>query len=308
MAAAVFRQGGPSESVIQPRPHEVKLQVAEHAVGGVWRANESGAGEVIIRRPQIDVKVFGLDRPISGKHPFNAGAGRPADVIFLGRRSCRDQTTRDDIRHKQVCLALPESDTTRCVEQKIIHCDARPGAGCSEPIQPAVDRPIDVAGSCIEAPVAFEVRPRRIGFKSKNEGVDLIVESDLPPCEPAIAVDRSTGRVEDLDWATPWIEGEVAFPSSPGIAAVNAGIQTGPADGLYGRNGRGCFAWKIGRHCGRRQRAKSEREPQGAHNYLQCVAANLKICERAELSIKTGRANRNYSARCIPATLDIALS
>src|SRR5262245_24797572 len=285
--AAVLRRSIPSESVVHPRPDEVELQVAQHAVGGVWRANERGAGEVIIRRPQIDVKVFGLDRPVSGKHPFNAGARRPADVIFLGRRSCRDQTTRNDVRHEQVCLALPESGTARCIEQKIIHREARPGAGCSEPVQPAIDRPIEVAGSCIEASAPFEVGPRRIGFKSENEGVDLIVESNLPAREPAIAVDCSTGRVEDLDWAAPWVEGEVAVPASPGIAAVNAGIQTGPTDGLYGRNGRGCFAWKVGRHCGRRQRAKSEREPQGAHNYLQCVAANLKVRGWAELSIKT---------------------
>src|SRR4029078_11304230 len=114
------------------------------------------------------------------------------------------------------------------------------------------------------------------------------IESDLPSGEPAMAVDCSMGRAEDLDWPAPWIEGEGAFPLSPGIdavnvcegwvsspfpqgvAAMNADVQTGPVDGLHRLNGyRGCFARKIGRHCGRRQRAKSKCKPRGAHVYLQ---------------------------------------
>src|SRR5262249_57725013 len=111
----------------------------------------------------------------------------------------RDQATRNNIRYVQVCLGLPKSDAAGCIEQKIVHRDACPAAGGSEPVQPALDRPIEVAGRRVEASASFEVCPRRIGFNSENKGVDLIVESDLPSREPAIAVDCSIGRVEDLD-------------------------------------------------------------------------------------------------------------
>src|SRR4029077_12158455 len=96
----------------------------------------------------------------------------------------------------------------------------------------------EVAGSCIEASAAFEVRPRRIGLKPKNKRVELIVEPYLAPRERAMGVDCSMGRVEDFDWPTSRIVCEVAAPAPPRIAGMNADVETGPADGLYGLDGR----------------------------------------------------------------------
>jgi hypothetical protein len=88
-----------------------------------------------------------------------------------------------------VPFGLPKGNTAGAIEQEIIYGEAHSATNGSEPIKSVFDRPIYVAGDCVEASAAFEVCPRRIGFEPKYKGVQLIVESDLAPREPAVGVD-----------------------------------------------------------------------------------------------------------------------
>jgi hypothetical protein len=102
-------------------------------------------------------------------------------------------------------------------------------------------------GNCVEASVAFQVCPRRIGFEPKYKGVELIVESDLAAREPAVGVDLSVGRIEDDDGPSPWVEGEIAIPMPPRITSMNTDVEAGPTQRDW-RGWRDCrrFAGKIG--------------------------------------------------------------
>ena len=123
---------------------------------------------------------------------------------------------------------MPKGNTAGAIEQEIIYGEAHSATNSSEPIKSVFDRPVYVAGNCVEASVAFEVCPRRIRFEPKYKGVDLIVESDLAPREPAVGVDLSVGRIEDDDGPSPWVEGEIAIPTPPGITGMNTDVEAGP--------------------------------------------------------------------------------
>ena len=45
--ARARERSGPPESAVQPRPDDVKFEVTQEAVSGVWSANKSGPGEVV---------------------------------------------------------------------------------------------------------------------------------------------------------------------------------------------------------------------------------------------------------------------
>lgn len=74
---------GRSKSIVYAGSNDVKGEIGREAVGRVWGAHKGSTDKAIVRRPQVDVKVFRLEGPIPGVHPFNTTAGRPADVIFI---------------------------------------------------------------------------------------------------------------------------------------------------------------------------------------------------------------------------------
>jgi hypothetical protein len=147
----------------------VKGKVGREAVSRVWGANEGCANKAIVRRSQVYVKVFCLNGPISGVHPFNTAAGSPTDMIFTGGRNCSHQTAWNYVRDNLVCLRLAEGYTRSAIEQEVIDSNTGATANGSEPIKLVFDRPINVTGNCVEASVTFEICPRGIGFKPEHK-------------------------------------------------------------------------------------------------------------------------------------------
>src|SRR5215204_5290215 len=83
----------PVELVVHAHTNGVEGKVGREAVSRVWGANKGPTNEAIVRRPQVSVKVFRFNGPISGIHPLNACSRCPANMIFIDRRHRSHQTT-----------------------------------------------------------------------------------------------------------------------------------------------------------------------------------------------------------------------
>src|SRR6185312_5598360 len=126
---------GPVELVVHAHTNSVEGKVGREAVSRVWGASSKvPTNEAIVRRPQVCVKVFRFNGPISGIHPLNACPRCPANMIFIGRPHRSHQTTWNYIRYQFVRLGLPKGNTSRAIEQEIIYSNTRTAANGSEPI------------------------------------------------------------------------------------------------------------------------------------------------------------------------------